>query len=116
MLRDDALAGKRALVTGGGSGLGLSMTRKCLELGAQVAIIGRSEDRLEAAASELNAGDRLFTYSCDVRDPAAVDAMATGVWDHFGGIDIVVNNAAGNFLAASEDLSPNAFDAVVRIV
>ena len=116
MFKDNALSNKTILVTGGGSGLGLSMTRRFLELGARVAIVGRSEERLAQAAASLNAGDRVFTYSCDVRDADAVNAMANAVWDRFNGIDVTVNNAAGNFLAASEDLSSNAFDAVVRIV
>ena len=116
MFKEDALSNKTILVTGGGSGLGLSMTRRFLDLGARVAIVGRSDERLQEAAAGLKAGDRLFTYSCDVREPDAVNAMSNAVWDRFNGIDVVVNNAAGNFLAASEDLSSNAFDAVVRIV
>ncbi len=116
MFASDALEGKTVLVTGGGSGLGLSMARRFLELGARVAITGRSEDRLANAARDLNAGPRLFTHPCDVRDPAQVEALVSAIWDQFSGADVVVNNAAGNFLAATEDLSPNAFDAVVRIV
>lgn len=114
--RDDLLAGKTALITGGGSGLGLTMARMFLSLGARVAITGRSEERLAAAATELNAGDRLLTTSCDVRDADAVERMVASVYDAFSAVDIVVNNAAGNFLAATEDLSANAFDAVVRTV
>lgn len=114
--KDDLLAHKTALITGGGSGLGLTMARKYLELGARVAIIGRNEERLAAAASELDAGERLATFSCDVREAEQVDRMMSAAYDAFSSIDIVVNNAAGNFLAATEDLSPNAFDAVVRTV
>ncbi|HET9440169.1 MAG TPA: SDR family oxidoreductase [Longimicrobiales bacterium] len=114
--KDDLLANKTALITGGGSGLGLTMARKYLELGARVAIIGRNEERLGAAARELDAGERLATFSCDVRDADQVERMMSAVYDAFSALDIVVNNAAGNFLAATEDLSPNAFDAVVRTV
>lgn len=128
MLKEGTLDGKVALITGGGSGLGLSMARRFLELGANVAIAGRSEQRLSRARerlAEAGAGTgravddvlaRSLTVPCDVRDAAAVDALVERVAEHFGGVDIAVNNAAGNFLAATEDLSPNAFDAVVRIV
>src|SRR5262245_40436454 len=116
MFATDALQGKAILITGGGSGLGLAMARRFLALGARVAITGRSQERLSAAAQELNAtSDWLFTRACDVREPPAVEALVEEVWQHFGGIDVTVNNAAGNFLAATEDLSANAFDAVVRI-
>jgi NAD(P)-dependent dehydrogenase (short-subunit alcohol dehydrogenase family) len=116
MFASNALEGKTVLITGGGSGLGLSMAKRFLELGAHVVITGRSDDRLKGAATELNAGDRLFTHTCDVREPAAVDALIDATWDQFRPVDVVVNNAAGNFLAATEDLSPNAFDAIVKIV
>ncbi len=117
MFTPDLLQEKVVLITGGGSGLGLSMAGRFLELGARVAIAGRSEDRLAKAAKTLSrADDRLFTHPCDVREPEAVEAMVEAVWHHFGRIDTTVNNAAGNFLAATEELSPNAFDAIVRIV
>ncbi len=116
MFSADALSGKTVLVTGGGSGLGLAMTERFLELGARVAIVGRSAERLEKAARALNAGDRLFTRVCDVRNDQAVTEMMAALWSGFAPVDVVVNNAAGNFLAPTEDLSPNAFDAVVRIV
>jgi NAD(P)-dependent dehydrogenase (short-subunit alcohol dehydrogenase family) len=116
MFKEDLLAGKVALITGGGSGLGLSTARKFLELGARVAIVGRNQQRLEQAAEQLAAGERLFLRSCDVREPDQVEATIAAVYDALAAIDVVVNNAAGNFLAATEDLSPNAFDAVVRTV
>jgi NAD(P)-dependent dehydrogenase (short-subunit alcohol dehydrogenase family) len=116
MFAEDLLAGKTVLVTGGGSGLGLAMTERFLELGARVAIIGRSAERLKQAAQSLAAGDRLITRVCDVRSDQAVDDAIGELWIEFGPLDIVVNNAAGNFLAPTEELSPNGFDAVVKIV
>ena len=117
MFRDDLLAGKRVLVTGGGSGLGLAMSKRFAALGARVAITGRSEERLRGAAAEIDAsGERVFTHPCDVRDFAQVEAMVAAVTAEWGGIDVLVNNAAGNFLAPTEDLSPNGFNAVVGTV
>jgi NAD(P)-dependent dehydrogenase (short-subunit alcohol dehydrogenase family) len=116
MFTNDVLKEKVVLVTGGGSGLGLSMAKRFAGLGARVAITGRSAERLEAAAAEIGAGERVFTHACDVRDFAAVEQMVTAAAEHFGGIDVLVNNAAGNFLAPTEDLSPGGFNAVVQTV
>ncbi|MBW3655225.1 MAG: SDR family oxidoreductase [Gemmatimonadetes bacterium] len=117
MFRDDLLAGKTVLVTGGGSGLGLSMSRRFAALGANVAITGRSAERLADAAGQISpGGERIFTQPCDVRDFAQVEQMAAAVAERFGGIDVLVNNAAGNFLSATEDLSPNGFNAIVQTV
>ena len=115
MLRDDALQDKVILITGGGSGLGLSMTKRCIELGGKVAIVGRTQARLDAAVEEAG-GDGVAGFAADVRDAVAVKAAVDAALARFGRIDVLINNAAGNFLAASEDLSPNAFDAVVRTV
>jgi len=113
----DVLKEKRILVTGGGSGLGLSMSRAFVAHGARVAIIGRSGERLRGAAAEIDpTGERVLTHAADVRDPDAVEAAVGAVHDEWGGIDVALNNAAGNFLAPTEELSPRAFDAVVRIV
>jgi len=116
VFRDDLLAGKTVLVTGGGSGLGLSMAKKFASLGANVGITGRSAERLEAAAGEIGPAGRVATHPCDVRDFASVEAMVAALDERFGGIDVLVNNAAGNFLATTEDLTPNGFNAVVSTV
>jgi NAD(P)-dependent dehydrogenase (short-subunit alcohol dehydrogenase family) len=116
VLREDALAGRRALITGGGSGLGLAMATRFASLGARIAIIGRDPRRLADAAAGIGADPPVFTQAADVRDPAATADAVAAAADHLGGLDILVNNAAGNFLAASEELSPNGFDAVVRTV
>ncbi|HLU24943.1 MAG TPA: SDR family oxidoreductase [Longimicrobiales bacterium] len=117
MLKEDALQGRVALITGGGSGLGLSMATTFAALGARIAICGRNAERLEAAAAEIDpTGERVFPFPADVRHFDQVEALTAAVIDRFGGIDILVNNAAGNFLAATEDLSPNAFNAVVQTV
>ena len=107
----DLLAGRRILVTGGGTGLGRAMGERFLELGATLAICGRRAEVLEAAAAELGArhGRPVATAVCDVRDPAAVEATLDAV----GPLDALVNNAAANFLARTHLLSARALDAVL---
>jgi NAD(P)-dependent dehydrogenase (short-subunit alcohol dehydrogenase family) len=114
MFLPDALQGQVALVTGGGSGLGFSMASRFIELGARVAIVGRNQERLDSAVGRL--GDSAAAAVADVREAGQVEAAVSRIEEALGPIGIVVNNAAGNFLAASEDLSPRAFDAVVRTV
>jgi NAD(P)-dependent dehydrogenase (short-subunit alcohol dehydrogenase family) len=117
MFEPDLLQNKTILVTGGGSGLGLAMGRRFHALGARVAITGRSAERLQAAAAQLApSGERVFTAPADVRDFDQVEQLCAAVEERLGGIDVLVNNAAGNFLSATEDLSPKGFDAVVRTV
>lgn len=117
MFRTDLLQGKRILVTGGGTGLGKSIARRYLELGAQVAICGRRKDVLDATADELRAatGGRIEAHGCDIRDSGAVDAMLGAIWAS-GPLDVLVNNAAANFIARTDSLSPRAIDAVLNIV
>ncbi len=117
MFQAGLLAGKRILVTGGGSGLGLSMGRRFVELGADLVICGRREAVLAEAAESLgkHAGRRVETHRCDIRDADAVEAMIEAVWAT-APLDALVNNAAGNFIARTEELSPRAVDAVVNIV
>ncbi len=117
MFQADLLRGKRGLVTGGGTGLGKSMGRRFLELGAELVICGRREKVLAETVAEFHTDylGRASWQACDIRDGEAVEAMVGGIWQD-GPLDVLVNNAAGNFLAKSETLSPRAVDAVVRIV
>jgi NAD(P)-dependent dehydrogenase (short-subunit alcohol dehydrogenase family) len=114
------LADRSILVTGGGSGLGLAMAKKFAAHGAKVTIAGRTLDRLEKAAREIADGARdggeVDFRPADVREPDEVDNLVEHVVKRFGKVDSLVNNAAGNFLVTSEDLTPNGFDAVVRTV
>jgi NAD(P)-dependent dehydrogenase (short-subunit alcohol dehydrogenase family) len=117
VFRDDLLKDRVVLVTGGGSGLGLSMARRFAGLGARVAITGRSEERLRGAAAEIDpSGERVYAHPADVREFDQVRTAVEAAEGALGPIDVLVNNAAGNFLAPTEDLSPRAFDAVVRTV
>ncbi len=117
MFQTDLLKGKRILVTGGGTGLGRSMGHRFLELGAELVICGRRGEVLEAAAARLasETGGKVETHVCDVRDADAVEKMAEAIWAE-APLDGLVNNAAGNFIARSEELSPRAIDAVLGIV
>jgi NAD(P)-dependent dehydrogenase (short-subunit alcohol dehydrogenase family) len=117
MFRSELLAGKRILITGGGTGLGKSIGRRYVELGARLIICGRRGEVLQAAADEFKRdfGAEVETHVCDVRDAAAVERMMESIWES-GPLDVLVNNAAGNFLARTERLSPRAVDAVIDIV
>lgn len=117
MLESEALKDRTILVTGGGSGLGLAMSRTFAKLGARLALAGRNGGRLEQAADLIDpTGERVLTRAVDIRDPAAVAELVEAIVARYGGVDALVNNAAGNFLAATEDLSANAFQAVVQTV
>ena len=118
MLRDGALEGKTVVVTGGGSGLGKAMTKYFLELGAQVAITSRNLEKLELTALELSqeTGGTCLPLACDVRHYDQVELMLSEVLKHFGKVDVLVNNAAGNFISPTERLSANAFDTIIDIV
>lgn len=118
MLRDDALKGKTIVVTGGGSGLGKAMTQYFLELGANVAITSRDLDKLKNTAAELEAatGGTCLPLPCDVRHYDEVENMLQQVLKAFGKVDVLLNNAAGNFISPTERLSANAFDTIIDIV
>jgi len=117
MFVSDLLAGKRYLITGGGSGLGKMMAGKICALGGSVAICGRRDQLLADTADELNATypDRVSWHQLDIRDPEAVDAVVDTIWTETP-LDGLINNAAGNFLARTETISHRAMDAVVNIV
>ena len=118
MLRDDALKGKVIVVTGGGSGLGKSMTKYFLELGAHVAITSRDLEKLQTTAQKLESetGGKCLAVQCDVRHYDQVETMLQKVLEAYGKVDILLNNAAGNFISPTERLSANAFDTIIDIV
>ena len=117
MFISDLLKDKRIFITGGGTGIGKNMARRFMELGAGVVICGRREDVLKETAGELagETGGGISWKRLDIRDPEAVERTLAEVWDN-GPLDALVNNAAGNFLSRTEDLSHRALDAVVNIV
>lgn len=118
MFQADLLKDRVILVTGGGTGLGRAMGERFLELGARLAICGRRQEVVEQAAAEMASQKQGETFAtpCDVRQPDQVDAMMEAVIARFGRIDVLVNNAAGNFVSPTERLSPHAVDAVLGIV
>jgi NAD(P)-dependent dehydrogenase (short-subunit alcohol dehydrogenase family) len=111
------LRGRRILVTGGGTGLGKGMAEKFLALGAEVFICGRRKSVCEATAAELMAkhGGKVTSYGIDIRDAAAVDAMVADIFAS-GPLTDLINNAAGNFISRTQDLSSRGFDAIANIV
>jgi len=121
MFQNNLLQDKSILITGGGTGLGKATAQRFLELGAQVHICGRRQDVLTATEHELRQrtngqpNGRIHSHPCDVRDATAVEAMIAKIWSE-APLDILMNNAAGNFLARTEDLSLGAFQSVIGIV
>jgi len=118
MLQADALKGKTIVVTGGGSGLGKAMTTYFLELGANVVISSRNQEKIDLAAKELieQTGGSVLAVPCDVRNYEQVEALVKKACDTYGSVDVLVNNAAGNFISPTERLSANAFDTIIDIV
>lgn len=114
MFEKGLLAGKRILVTGGGSGLGAAMGHRFVELGAELIICGRRLELLEATAAKMRSelGRTVGVIGCDIRDSAAVDAMMEEIWRE-APIDVLVNNAAATFIAQTEHLSSRAADAIL---
>jgi len=118
MFSANLFKGHRILVTGGGTGLGKAMTGRLLELGADLYICGRRKGVLDETASELKGrhGGSVKGFEVDIRDAASVDAMVERIWQDGGPLTGLINNAAGNFISRTEDLSPRGFDAVANIV
>lgn len=117
MFEKTLLKDRVAIVTGGGTGIGLAVSQRFGELGARVAIAGRSSGNLEHGSAALrHAGIDPLCIQVDVRNPEQVDEMVHRTLRHYGRIDILVNNAAGNFVCRAEDLSPNGWNAVIGIV
>ena len=118
MLRDNALAGKTIIVTGGGTGLGKAMTTYFVQLGANVVITSRKFAVLEQTAAQLNqvVGGKVLPVACDVRKYEEVEAVLAKAYEAFGRVDVLLNNAAGNFISPTERLSHKAFDVIVDIV
>src|SRR6202521_4325644 len=117
MFQSDLLKGRTILITGGGTGLGRSMALRFAELGANIFLAGRRPEPLKETSEAIRAkGARAAYASADVRDFAAVEGVIVAAEQEFGRVDTLVNNAAGNFIARTEKLSPNAFNAVVGIV
>lgn len=113
MFQTDLLAGKRILVTGGGTGLGAAMARRFAELGASLVLTGRRTEVLEATADGIRAlGANVQTLACDIRDADAVERMVEEAWSA-GPLDVLINNAAANFIAQTEHLSTRAADAIL---
>jgi len=118
MFKEGLLKGKNILITGGGTGLGREIAAKYLELGAALWICGRRGSVLDSAARDLTSkyGGAVRTHAVDVRDAQAVDAMLERIWSESGPLTGLVNNAAGNFVSPTKDLSANGFNAIANIV
>lgn len=117
MLPEKSLDGRVAIITGGGTGIGFGIASEYARLGARLVLASRNEKHLEPAAQALTAkGAEVLTVRMDVREPDEVDRMVAAAVTRFGGIDILVNNAAGNFICLAEKLSPHGWNAVVNIV
>ncbi|MCP4930900.1 MAG: 2,4-dienoyl-CoA reductase [Candidatus Marinimicrobia bacterium] len=117
MFESGLLKKKSIIVTGGGTGLGKSMATRYAELGADLVITSRRQEVINSTAEELREyGGKVLAVSCDVRDPDQVQNMVDQTVNEFGKIDILLNNAAGNFISPTENLSPNGFKTVVDIV
>jgi NAD(P)-dependent dehydrogenase (short-subunit alcohol dehydrogenase family) len=120
MFKDGLMRGERILVTGGGTGLGREMTEAFVKLGAEVYICGRRGDVLKQTADEIMAtykdGGQVWPIACDIRSAEAIHEMIDQIWASGGALTGLINNAAGNFISRTEDLSPRGFEAISNIV
>src|SRR3954469_23400400 len=118
MFSEGLLKGKRILITGGGTGLGKEIAARYLQLGAELWIAGRRGAVLDSSAQERvkEWGGKVTPHAVDIRDAAAVDAMVQRIWDESGPLSGLVNNAAGNFISPTKDLTPNGFNAIANTV
>ena len=118
MLKDDALKGKTIVVTGGGTGLGKAMATYFLKLGANLVITSRKIEVLQKTAQEMESetGGKVLAVQCDVREYEQVENVLAETISKFGSVDVLVNNAAGNFISPTERLSANAFSSIIDIV
>lgn len=118
MFKPGLMAGQRVLVTGGGTGLGRVMAEALLMLGSEIYICGRRGPVVQQTADELMAqhGGKVVGLACDIRQAESITEMLDGIWADGGALTGLINNAAGNFISRTEDLSPRAFDAVANIV
>ncbi|MBB6236654.1 NAD(P)-dependent dehydrogenase (short-subunit alcohol dehydrogenase family) [Pedobacter sp. AK013] len=118
MLREDALKGKTIVITGGGTGLGKAMGVYFLKLGTNLVITSRKQDVLQKTADEMEekTGGKVLAVACDVREVAQVENVLAKTLEKFGSVDVLLNNAAGNFISPTERLSANAFSSIIDIV
>lgn len=118
MLREDALKGKTIVITGGGTGLGKAMGVYFLKLGANLVITSRKQDVLQKTADEMEekTGGKVLAVACDVREVTQVENVLAKTLERFGSVDVLLNNAAGNFISPTERLSANAFSSIIDIV
>lgn len=114
MFKKDILKGKTALVTGGGSGIGLEISRQMLTYGAEVYIASRKEEKLESARKELDSLGTCRSFALDIRDHEKIEELAAFIKEHSGKLDILVNNAGGQFPSPAEDISAKGWLAVVN--
>lgn len=114
MFQANLFLGKTALVTGGGSGIGYAISKQLLQLGAEVIITSRKEEKLQKAAAQLSAFGKVRYAVCDIRLAEQTEQLAIDIKTNEGGLDILVNNAGGQFPCAAENISPKGFAAVVN--